>query len=775
MDIKTYKAHLTKTFRKYFLSYIAILLIPLITGFISYHISIDVTESSSIENNLMVLNQSKDILDQRMIEVDRFTRQMATNYDLTNLLNQDLTGESYNVYGLSKTVKDISNYVYTNDFLQDFYIYLKNYDVIISPNSVFFRLEHFYEVNNYQHLSMDQWKTEILEDYHQRTVLPLTPYTSNNRNSSVITYIQSLPLNSNNSPKGVAVITIDHRKLSDTLSRISSNSGGWAYIADSKGNTIALAGIDESQVNNLNLDIDKHDSTSFMRDNTLIISTRSDYNGWLYVAGIPNKALMEKANVIKYTTWFVTIGTLCIGLLLCLFLAYKNSAPMNRLIKILNDEQIGNKETDINGKDDYDFVQGNIACLISNHKLLQEELTKQIPILKDTFLKRLIYGEFQSVQTIDAAAAQAEVILNGKYGYVGIVQINGYGEMGSKEIFNELNATRLIIKQTLHEIDPKLYMTDIGFDKIVIIFNFTQVPETGVVHINETMEFLIHTMKENYKISFTISFGSLFTNLLDISKSYNDANATREYTYLLNDKSIFWYEDSKKETDMYYYPIDIEIRLLNALKIGEEEESKRILAQIFEQNFQNKDLSVDLAQQLLIELKATVLKSFDTASIFQNTSESEELKNIVISIQLSDGLDHVIDTMNHVISRYCALMVTKKRKADCDTLQAILDYLEQNYHNPNLTLYIVAEHVGRPEKYISQIFKEQTGEYIAEYIEKIRIKKASELLITTDITIEEISLDVGYNSPHSFRRAFKRVFNVTPNMYRKTVNQRTSS
>jgi two-component system, response regulator YesN len=324
--------------------------------------------------------------------------------------------------------------------------------------------------------------------------------------------------------------------------------------------------------------------------------------------------------------------------------------------------------------------------------------------------------------------------------------------------------------------DRNLKMTDINFDKICILFNFSQEPDPSILsNIEKKINFISESIRENNNISITTSMGNSYRNLLDISRSYNEANETLDSTILFNDKSIYWFEYMKKDTqNMYYYPIDMEIRLLNAIKNGEKDEAKRILTQIFEQNFDNRDLSIDMAQQFLLEVKATVLKTFDS-KVFQNRAETEQLKDRVTAIQLSDGLEQVIDTLNNVISSFCVLLVNRKREADNDTIKIITEYIEENYENPNLSLILVSEQVGRPEKYISQIFKEQTGEYYAEYIEKIRMHKAVELLVNTNKTIEEISQQVGYNSPHSFRRAFKRFTNVTPNMYRKTLKHKFPS
>lgn len=70
--------------------------------------------------------------------------------------------------------------------------------------------------------------------------------------------------------------------------------------------------------------------------------------------------------------------------------------------------------------------------------------------------------------------------------------------------------------------------------------------------------------------------------------------------------------------------------------------------------------------------------------------------------------------------------------------------------------------VGR----FSDIFKDYTGKPPHEYISIMRIAKAKELLLNTDLTIGEIASSVGYYDQNYFSRAFKKIEGVSPRVYR---------
>src|SRR5690625_1282302 len=759
------KRKFNKTFQSFLISYVLILLIPLFAGFISYHTSIKIAESKSIESSLLMLNQSKSHLERRLAEVEKFSRQLTRDGNIRSILNNGKVIETNNAYQHWRISKELFNYVQSNDFLQDSYIYLKQDDVIIKPGSVFVRSRHFYELYQYQDISFSDWKIFVLEDVHQREIHPLEAYKVDERETSIITYLQSIPLNSFDQSQGAIVIPIEQNKISDLFKGISKQYGGWAFIADQKGNPLTFVGTDEEAIKEFDLgsEMDKQGS-SYIDAETLLIYTQSD-NGWIYYAGIPKERLMEEANIIKKMTWIVTISTLFIGLIISLILAYRKSRPILTLMGILGEQTKGDN---LKYGNEYDFLKGNISTLISNNKSLQKNLNEQLPMLRDAFITRLISGDFNSINDVKLAASQVSIKLHENAGYVGIIHVKGYGDMESEEIYDELNAARVIIKQTLININPNLLVCYQGSDKVIVIFPFNKNQLTSDTNkIEQTMDKLMVIIK-TYRISINTFIGNLFKDYTEINLSYNEAVQTMDYAELMNVEGILKFGDIEKKGEMYYYPIEIEIRLSNALGNGEFGEAKQTIHEIFKWNFEARDLPIDMGYLLIAELKSTLIKILEP-KVIRDQETIENLKSKILQVQLTDSYEKVEEDIIHIVKYYCDFIEKWKIETEDVIINQIEHFLGENYHDSGLSLYIIAENLGRPESYVSRFFKEKTGEHIMGYLEDLRIKKASELLINTDKTIKEIAYKVGYNSPHSFRRAFKRVMNMTPNVYRKTV------
>ncbi len=95
----------------------------------------------------------------------------------------------------------------------------------------------------------------------------------------------------------------------------------------------------------------------------------------------------------------------------------------------------------------------------------------------------------------------------------------------------------------------------------------------------------------------------------------------------------------------------------------------------------------------------------------------------------------------------------------------ILTYVNQNYSD-GLYLDIVAEKFDMTPKYFSEFFKKNVGIGFVEHITKLRLEQATDLLLTTDLSIKAISEKIGYATSSAFVTAFKKYYGTTPNEFR---------
>lgn len=99
------------------------------------------------------------------------------------------------------------------------------------------------------------------------------------------------------------------------------------------------------------------------------------------------------------------------------------------------------------------------------------------------------------------------------------------------------------------------------------------------------------------------------------------------------------------------------------------------------------------------------------------------------------------------------------------SIKLAIQFITNNF-DKNITLKDVADEVYLSQNYLSELFKKETGEGFYEFLSNYRIKRAKEILLTTNLKIYEVAESVGYNDSITFGRAFKKITGVTPNNFR---------
>lgn len=97
----------------------------------------------------------------------------------------------------------------------------------------------------------------------------------------------------------------------------------------------------------------------------------------------------------------------------------------------------------------------------------------------------------------------------------------------------------------------------------------------------------------------------------------------------------------------------------------------------------------------------------------------------------------------------------------------IITYLDAHY-NEKISLDAIAQNMYLSSVYISKIFKDETGESPINYLIKIRLEKAKDMLVSSDYdSIKKIANAVGYDDAYHFSKLFKKYYGVSPLHFRK--------
>ncbi|WP_409371814.1 hybrid sensor histidine kinase/response regulator transcription factor [Saccharicrinis fermentans] len=108
---------------------------------------------------------------------------------------------------------------------------------------------------------------------------------------------------------------------------------------------------------------------------------------------------------------------------------------------------------------------------------------------------------------------------------------------------------------------------------------------------------------------------------------------------------------------------------------------------------------------------------------------------------------------------------TKLKKRDIQFWKKTNTLINKNYNNPDFTTEILSKKMNMSRSTFYRRFKHISGENAGDYIRKVRLHKAAELLQKKEFSIQQISIEVGFQSTAHFRTKFKEYFGTNPSEY----------
>lgn len=130
-------------------------------------------------------------------------------------------------------------------------------------------------------------------------------------------------------------------------------------------------------------------------------------------------------------------------------------------------------------------------------------------------------------------------------------------------------------------------------------------------------------------------------------------------------------------------------------------------------------------------------------------------------------LEILIITMRKVVREQIAR--EKKRGGESRVVLTAIHFMKEHYEEKAvLTRFCQENHYS--QQYISRKFKQESGLTALEYLQKVRIEKSCELLVSSDMSIQEIASHVGYETMKFYQRIFRRMVGMTPSEYRKLAS-----
>ena len=102
-----------------------------------------------------------------------------------------------------------------------------------------------------------------------------------------------------------------------------------------------------------------------------------------------------------------------------------------------------------------------------------------------------------------------------------------------------------------------------------------------------------------------------------------------------------------------------------------------------------------------------------------------------------------------------------------DIANRALRLIGSKWNDPKLTLNDIAGELYVSHNYLRYLIKEKTGMSFVKYVTELRLERAALILSTTDMKVQEVALEVGFEDAGYFTRVFTKKYECSPSKYRE--------
>lgn len=280
------------------------------------------------------------------------------------------------------------------------------------------------------------------------------------------------------------------------------------------------------------------------------------------------------------------------------------------------------------------------------------------------------------------------------------------------------------------------------------------------------------TLKELFGIVVAVGIGHSSPDALEIASSYEAAKAAISGIDLLKLKGAA--VTSITETTAAAAPKDnnqsLTSRILiirNALELGNVHNAKAILSEYVKKWKSSDHFSIGDADRALHEF---VILLNDMALELGVSPEElpltgdHALRAIGISTDFA-SIEQYEQLLNHILDYYSGQIrnaLTTNQPFEVGDIKSYID----NHYFEEIKISMFSDKYFLSREYLMKLFKQQFGFGIHEYVQKVRMEKAKELLADSNLKIQDISEMLGYKDKNYFSKAFRNYYAVSPSEYR---------
>ncbi|WP_249897562.1 AraC family transcriptional regulator [Paenibacillus sp. PK3_47] len=581
-------------------------------------------------------------------------------------------------------------------------------------------------------------------------------------------------------PFGVLLLRMDTQKVSDMLRTMTPYNSGEVYMIQKSGGLFISGSGGDGDAAPFVAALQKAigtrgsgDGTSFLYDwdGITYAVTYGDFSRiaseWMYVSASPISSITSPVVELSRVIITVSLSALLLAAVLSWIASRKIYSPVRRLFQTLLPEH-----TVCEGREDeVTLIERHWQNLHGQQNALQYTLSQQLPHVQRSFLNQLFQGYLYaySERDLQNRMKQYKWEVEDCVFVVLYIQLTGISSLDGKfrsgdeslvsfaavNIIGELAAEHFRQAETvnLHNLTAGILLIEQGAG-----------PEPE--RVRAFGEELAATINRMLKLQATVAYSAPMDHISGIPRSFEavkQAVSHRRYGDGNQVVSLEQLERDGQGQQVSQYSFLLERGLIQALRTGDAEEADRLLEEFLDTLSGDGAKVIDV-QQGMLHLLGAVQHAVLEAGIAPN--QLFRGKNLYAGLsQIHEPAMILSWFRGNVTGPFLKELSERSDAGIRRTIDRAMMYIQEHYMD-NISLDSCAEYTGTSPFLLSKSFKRVTGHNFIDYLTDLRIEKAKELLRDTDLKMNDVAQQVGYQQSY-FNRIFKKQEDITPTRYRE--------
>lgn len=764
-----------QTFRRLLISYVTLLILPLLVSVLVYIEVNSVVTKEIGQTNQASIMQMMRLMDEKVKGFYMIADQLSLDEKIKSLA---AVGES--ITPCQRLVmSDIQNVLLqckiVNPFIDEIYLYFPKSGYVLSNISRYSGDDFAMKASDKFNMSLEDWISLMgSKGYRNLNILG----AKNSTAMPTFVFTQKFLFEGSADNPVIFGIIADGKQLSELLNLLKWNNQGILTVSSPKSHIVLQSNNDRksipleySTLRNQNGIIQK----VFKNKKYFVASVESSISDLQYTCLISSAEYLQSLDLIKRLTLIYTLICLTAGLVLSFFLAMRNYTPIQQLTCMFV-ERLGQRGSgDIN---DFDFLQAELKKLLQKNENLESTIYSHKDTIRGNLLVQLLRNRYSnSEDLINSCMVNGINFLTQNCLLIAVVigkdSTLFFEQNNNKEAETE-NLIKFMIKSVMEELVGAKhagYVIEFGGNTLCIVSlsadalsdENSKSVDYEFMGISEKVRKLF---AERFGIYLSFAISHVYSSLTELHHAFDEVNEIAEYIEFYGEKNTIIHAESFYNTANTSIPqmtssLALYRSIAENMRSGDYSAANSEINHFIKTELLEKELPLHTAK-----LRASGLINIVSEAIMELHLNLDDAVNPMGSLSQVKSIQDLQKQVQDIFNKLETYLQNRHQEQNITINDEVVHYVKEHFSEIDLSVNKIAQEFNVSLPHLSRSFKKSTGVGLLEYIHMVRITEAKRMMKERKFSLQNIMEKSGYSSRITMERAFKKYEGISPGVFR---------